>query len=143
MNKDKLKVMLLRHEGYNQMPYKCSAGKLTIGVGRNLTDKGLSMDEVEILFENDLSEVLKELNKLDWFCRLDETRQMPIADMAFQMGVSGLLKFRKMIGHLERGWFEKAAKEVLNSKYARQTPIRAEEISEMLTRWGDQYEETQ
>ena len=131
-----LRKQLLRHEGEVLHAYEDHLGYLTIGVGR-LIDKrrggGITHDEAMMLLDNDIRRVIDELeSRAPWFKRLDTTRQQAIANMAFQLGVSGLLGFRKMIGALDHGDYRKAADEALNSRWARQTPNRANEIADMI-----------
>ena len=131
-----LRKQLLRHEGEVLHAYEDHLGYLTIGVGR-LIDKrrggGITHDEAMMLLDNDIRRVIDELeSRAPWFKRLDTTRQQAIANMAFQLGVSGLLGFRKMIGALDHGDYRKAADEALDSRWARQTPNRAREIADMI-----------
>ena len=131
-----LRKQLLRHEGEVLHAYEDHLGYLTIGVGR-LIDKrrggGITHDEAMMLLDNDIRRVIDELeSRAPWFKRLDTTRQQAIANMAFQLGVSGLLGFRKMIGALDHGDYRKAADEALDSRWARQTPNRANEIADMI-----------
>lgn len=132
MRFDKLKKQLTRHEGYRRFAYKCSGNKITVGIGRNLEDRGLSKDEADFLLENDVTEIYEELEKLAWFQGLNSVRQDVILNMAFNLGIEGLLKFRKTISYLkERDW-EKAGEEMLNSKWAGQVGNRAYELSDQM-----------
>ena len=88
---------LILHEGLRLKPYRCTAGKLTIGVGRNLEDKGISHDEAMILLRNDIAEVTAQLEQFDWFRALGPVRRKVLIDMCFNLGMAGLLGFQKMI----------------------------------------------
>ena len=130
--RDKLKELLIRHEGLVKKPYKDTVGKLTIGVGRNLDDVGITKDEALYLLDNDIDRVEDELKKFDWFNELDEVRQVAIIDMCFNLGLSRFLQFKKTIEALKDKDWGKAAEEMLNSKWAKQVGNRAVELSEMI-----------
>ena len=95
MDSQRLVEQLRRHEGVESKPYKDTVGKLTIGVGRNLDDVGLSDDEIDYLLHNDILTVQSELDV--WWSGwrdLNETRQLVVADMMFNMGSPTLENFR-------------------------------------------------
>ena len=113
-----LEQLLVLHEGMRCKPYKDTKGILTIGVGRNLEANGLSEDEVLYLLQNDLQRCKKELQKaLVYFNKLSQTRQMVLIDMCFNLGITKLLHFKKMLAHLQNGDYKAAAKEMRNSKW--------------------------
>lgn len=132
MNLAALRTLLVKHEGLRLFPYNDTVGKITIGIGHNLTDLGVSEDIVEKLFTDDVSKVIAELDKFPWFTRLDDIRQMVITDMAFNLGVEGLLKFHLMIAALQVHNYEEAAHQMLNSKWAQQVGMRANELANMM-----------
>lgn len=137
---NKLKSQLRRHEGLRLLPYECSAGKLTIGYGRNLEDKGISVEEAEQFLDADITDCIKDLERsVDFFGSLDEVRQDVLINMCFNLGIGRLLKFKNMLAALSRGDFKKAAAEMLDSKWARQVGGRAIELSlQMKTgKYGD------
>lgn len=130
---------LKRHEGFRPHVYQDHLGYWTIGYGR-MVDKskggGISKEEAEYLLANDISEVTAALNKtIDGFVMMPRGVRRALINMAFQMGVNGVLKFKKTIFLLEAHQYEQAATEALNSKWARQTPGRAEEV----TSWMKEY----
>jgi lysozyme len=134
----KLKAQLVRHEGLRLRPYRCTAGKLTIGVGRNLEDRGISEDEARVLLENDVAQVESELAKaLPWFVRLDEVRQRVLINMGFNLGVPGLLAFKQTLAAVERGDYTAASDRMLDSKWARQVGARATELAAMMKEGKD------
>ena len=138
MNREALKQQLIRHEGIVPHAYQDHLGFWTIGVGR-LIDKerggGLSPDEIEYLLNNDIERVHYQLTKrIGFWERLTPNQQQALCNMAFQLGVGGLLGFRKMLAALERGDKSTAEAEALDSKWARQTPNRAREVAAMLKR---------
>ena len=130
---DNIKEMLIKNEGFVCQPYHCSACKLTIGVGRNLDANGISEDEAMYLLENDIQRVIDSLDK-NW----SVWRQLPIPcqeiaiDCTFQMGITGLMNFRRTRALMEMGAYLEASEEILRSKYAVQTPNRAARNSRKL-----------
>ena len=133
-----IEEQLILHEGLELKPYRCSAGKLTIGVGRNLEDKGISRGEALFLLRNDIKEVEQALSRYRWYMQLDPVRKKAIVDMAFNLGVSGLLQFQRMIAALEQGDYNAAAFEMLDSRWARQVGRRALRLEKMM-RTGEDY----
>ncbi len=122
-------------EGFSGIPYKCPAGYLTIGYGRNLDANPLTPSEAEILMYNDIEKIDSELKKrLPYFAQLTPARKVVLISMAFQLGLNGLLGFRKTLAYLAIGSFEHASKEMLNSRWANQTPKRARRLAEMMRR---------
>lgn len=128
----KLTELLIEHEGLRLKPYRCPSGKLTIGVGRNLEDVGITKAEAMFLLANDIKRVSAELNAFDWFKGLDPVRQLVLMDMCFNLGLSNLLKFKKMISALERGDYDKAHVEMLDSLWATQVGSRAWKLAKMM-----------
>lgn len=129
--------LIVRHEGLRLKPYRCTSGKLTIGVGRNLEDTGISEEEAGMMLQNDVLRFVDSLQKFDWFNECSEIRQMVLVDMAF-MGIGSLLGFKEMIKALEAKDYEKAAEEMLDSKWARQVGKRSAELAKMMLE--DSYE---
>lgn len=132
----KLGTQLRRDEGEVLHAYADSLGYLTIGIGR-LIDKrkggGISKEESAYLFANDYAFKLAELRRrIPWFERLDTARQGVLLNMAFQMGVDGLLGFRNTLAMVERGDYEQASKGMLNSLWAEQAPERAKRLSDQM-----------
>ncbi len=141
MNYNRLIEQLKLHEGVRDRPYKDSVGKLTIGVGRNLTDKGLKPKEIEYLLMNDIMECIDDLNKyLPWWRQLNEVRQRVLMDMSFNLGIGGLLGFKNTLAFIQSGDYEQASQNMLSSKWAGQVGQRARRLSEMM-RTGQDYEE--
>jgi len=145
------------NEGLELFPYKCPAGKWTIGYGRNLEDKGLSNVEklallgndnlnneevilylrdkgiteqmAELLINNDVKECYdKVMNTFPWAMANRDVVSV-LVEMVFQMGLSGVLNFRNTISYLKKKMYDKAAAEMLDSNWHNQTPTRAEKLS--------------
>jgi len=124
---------LKRHEGVERKPYVDTVGKLTIGVGRNLDDVGLSDDEIEYLLSNDIKVASLELHMALPFTKLmDGVRHDALVNMVFNMGISRFKDFKKTIAYLERADYERASTEMMDSKWARQVGNRAKELSEQV-----------
>jgi lysozyme len=124
--RQKLKGLLIQHEKYVQFPYTDTTGHLTIGFGRNLVDRGISTTEAFYLLDDDILYFTNKLNHyLSFFSELSENRQIALIDMCFNLGLQGFLGFKEMISAVESHDYERAAQEMLNSKWAEQTGERA------------------
>ncbi len=138
MNIGRLTDTLVRHEGDvirngRHYPYKDTVNKLTVGYGRNLTDKGLSQTEARFLLNNDIQEVITGLRKTYWwFDEISDIRQEVVINMAFNLGLAGFAKFRNTIGYISDGNYTQAALNMMKSKWASQVGIRAQELSRMM-----------
>ncbi len=124
--KTKLKQLLVQHESYKQFPYTDQTGHLTIAIGRNLTDRGISTTEAFYLLDDDILYFSSKLcHYLEFFNDLSEERQIALIDMAFNIGVQGLLGFNDMIAALQVHDYIKAHDAMLDSKWASQVGERA------------------
>ena len=129
-DRHQLRAMIRRHEGVRIYPYLDSVGKLTIGVGRNLSDRGLHPEEIDLLYETDIKLAEDILDGL-----FDNWRHFPrpvrhgLVSMAYNLGGPRLAGFEKMRAALRAGDFATAATEARDSRWARQLPSRAKEIS--------------
>jgi lysozyme len=133
MNSELLRKTLRQAEGVKLKPYTDTVGKLTIGVGRNLQDVGLSLGEVDFLLSNDVTRAWMDLTKTyPWVMGLSDVRQRALTEMVFQLGLAGFSEFKQSIALLEHGAWEKAAEELLDSKWAEQVPSRAHRIAKMI-----------
>ena len=136
MNLPKLEEQLIKHEGLVLGMYKDSVGVLTIGVGRNLEHTGLRNEaEAKFLLRSDLVAIRAELERaIPWLSDLSEARQHVLMDMAFNLGVSGLMKFEKTLRHVANGNYAAASVEMLRSRWSRQVHQRSVTLSEMMAR---------
>lgn len=136
MDAARLAADLRRDEGMRSRAYKDSEGYWTIGVGRLIDPRlggGLSDDEIELLLANDIARVVEELDQaLPWWQKLNDARQEVLANMAFNLGVGGLLKFKRTLSMLEHGEFAEASREMLRSKWARQVGKRAVRLADQI-----------
>ena len=131
--KQKLKGLLLNHEGCKLFPYTDTTGHLSIGVGRNLIDRGISSNEAFYLLDDDIIYFTDKLNHyLNFFYKMDENRQIALIDMCFNLGIQGFLNFTKMIIALEAGDYGRAADEIINSKAAEQNPNRYQSLANIV-----------
>lgn len=127
---EKLVEQLIHDEGLRLKPYKDSVGKLTIGVGRNLDDVGISREEAMLLLNNDIAKATEAVRThIPWANELDEARFGALVNMAFNLGIGGLLQFKNTLAHLKAGRYEDAAREMLKSKWAQQVGPRADRLS--------------
>lgn len=128
-----LSKQLEQEEGRVKHAYQDHLGYWTIGIGRLIDRRrggGLSDEEIDFLLANDIAKVEREvLKKLPWAKNLKPARLGVLLAMAFQMGVAGLLGFRNTLKMIEAGEYDKAADGMLNSKWAKQTPARAERLA--------------
>jgi lysozyme len=126
MDADKLLAELVTEEALKLKPYTDTVGKLTIGVGRNLSDRGISRDEAVLFCRNDIAATCADLDRaLPWWRDLEEPRQRVLADMGFNLGVPHLLGFQRMLAAARAGDFLAAAQEMMSSKWASQVGARA------------------
>ena len=133
MHKRIAKEMLKRHEGLRLTVYECSAGKKTIGYGRNLEDRGITESEAEWMLDNDIQSMEQSLvSNFDFYKDLDDVRKAVLIDLAFNLGMAGLKGFKKMLKALEQGDYSEAAIQLLDSRYSRQVPNRAMELARLL-----------
>lgn len=141
------------HEGCSLKPYKCPAGKLTIGIGRNTEDNPFTADELKAigdwkhgitreaahyLCRNDIERCVADLKKnLKWFEGLDKERKYALIDLCFNMGINKLLTFKKTLASIACGNYRTAAEQLLQSKYASQVGKRAKRIAKLIEtgRW--------
>ena len=131
---ERIKEQLVRHEGLRLKPYRCTAGKLTIGIGRNLDANGISQTEAYVLMENDVQNCEKQLldEIPEIYNALDEVRKSVLLNMCFNLGISGLLCFNNTLAFIGSGDWERAANGMLASKWAKQVGRRAIELSELM-----------
>ena len=123
---------LKKHEGFREHIYIDSIGVLTIGYGFNLETVSLPRPVAELWLAFEIDKKEDALEKFDWYNDTDAVRQEVLLDMAYNLGVNGLLTFRKMIKALENRNYMEAAAEMLNSKWARQVGQRAVRLSELM-----------
>jgi lysozyme len=134
---DELTSQLRRDEGSRNTVYQDHLGFWTLGVGRLVDSRkpgsGLRPDEISYLLRNDINDRIDALTRaIPFFQDLDDARKGVLLNMAFQMGTEGLLKFTTTLGLIRLGDFAGASQQMLNSKWAKQTPARAERLAKQM-----------
>ncbi len=135
---DFLIEQIKKHEGFRSRVYKCSAGFDTIGYGFAIKDLVLDEDIAEQILIRKLYDLTCKIqDRFRWFDDQPREAQDVIINMCYQLGVTGFSRFKKTIYLLEHKDYKKASYEMLESKWALQTPNRAEELSKILRALGD------
>jgi lysozyme len=142
-----LRDMLKRHEGVKLKPYRCTAGKETIGCGHNIDAKGLPddiqayLDEhgaitpvmVDILLDQDIEDAMEDCRALyPEFDDFSQDRQDALVDFLYNVGKGTAKTFKTMNGYINAGQWDEASDALLRSLYAKQVKGRAKEIAQML-----------
>jgi lysozyme len=128
---------LKQHEGYRRFVYKDTVGVSTVAYGRNLQDNGISLDEAEYMLNNDIERCKKELSPYSWYYSQPEPIRDALVNMCFNLGITRLLGFKKMIAALGRKDYTTAAIEALDSRWADQVKQRAKDIAVMIREGGN------
>ena len=129
-----LEDQLIDHEGLELKPYHCTADKLTIGVGRNIQDRGITEDEARYLLKNDIKIVEDELlTRQPVVAGLDSVRQRVLVDMGFNLGLPILMKFQNMWAAIEDEDYHEAARQMMDSRWASQVGQRAERLAQAMS----------
>ncbi len=128
-----IKEQLIKHEGLKLNPYKCTSGKLTIGVGRNIEENGISEDEAHFMLVNDINKSISELQSIfSKYKFFSENRKKALIDMIFNLGKTRFLKFKKMIKAIKEDDWNEASKEAKDSRWYKQVKSRGGFICEQL-----------
>ena len=133
----RIEDLLIKHEGLKLKPYRCPAGKLTIGVGRNLEDVGITESEAMYLLRMDIERCKEELRCIfEDFDDLPKEIQNVLIDMIFNLGKSRFMNFKKMIQAVKvKNWGE-MANEMKNSNWYHQVKNRAEELVQIVKKFS-------
>lgn len=126
------------NEDRRNKPYMDSVGKLTIGVGHNLTDVPLPDPVVDLLLEFDYAAAQAAVEaRYSWYATLDPVRKAVLVDLAFNMGMQTLKGFKNSLAYFAAGDYEKAADNFMLSKWYRQVGVRGPRMMNMLRsgRW--------
>lgn len=130
---ERLVEMLKRHEGYRDRLYRCTAGKLTIGYGHNIEDKGISNNVAEMMLKEDIHDAMRDL-----FAVFPNNHEYPdnvriaLIDMVFNIGLPRFKKFQKMIAAVNARDWNRAADEMKNSEWYKEVKSRGKELEELL-----------
>ena len=131
----KLKEDIKADEGLVLHEYKDHLGFSTIGYGRLIDERrggGITEEEAEYLLTNDILRVIEQLATRTKLTSYPTAVQHALINMAFQLGVNGLLGFKKMWAHLANRDYGAAADEALDSRWAQQTPERAKRVTDLM-----------
>ena len=132
---DAAKTLIQKHEGFRDKLYYCTAGKPTIGWGRNLSDKPVPKDVLDLLFRHDLDDAIKDaklaLGEV-YFNMLPDNVKVVLIDMVFNMGYTKLLGFRQFLQACRAQNWQIARTELLNSKAAKDLPVRYNELASLI-----------
>ena len=121
------------NEGFRRKPYQCSEGVWTIGHGLTwLTEE----ESLHILTGRISQQHLQLLDDLDWYKDMPPEVQGVVIEMCYQMGFVGFTKFKKAINHMKNKEWQLAAHEMLDSKWAKQTSNRANQLADIVREHG-------
>jgi len=130
---DALKADLIRDEGLRLRIYIDTVGKVTVGVGHNLTDRGISKAVCDLMLSEDIADVVAQLDaQLPWWQHLDPIRQRALANLCFNLGISSLLTFSQTLALLKAELYDAAANALSDSLWHRQVGARAIRIENMI-----------
>lgn len=141
LDRDRLCQQLIIHEGLRLFSYTDTVGKLTIGVGRNLSDIGISRVEALYLLDNDIDRAVQDLHHhAPWVNDLDPVRQAVLIDMCFNLGWPRLSEFKNTLAAFKRKDWIAAAEGMKASKWAKQVGARAVRLRKMVLtgKWVDE-----
>ena len=121
------------HEGYRKSVYKCTEGYDTIGYGFAIKDLEMDEDIAEEILLRKVEKLIKRVrSKFDWLDSVPREVQGVLVEMSYQMGLSGVSKFKKALHAMQMFQWKLAATELLDSRWAKQTPNRAKELSDII-----------
>ncbi len=127
----KLRKSLIAHEGLRKYPYTDSVGKVTLGIGFNATDRGMTDEWINTQYQQDVEYFYTQLSEFAWYQELNDDRKIVLIDMAF-MGLKRFLEFADMIDALKRHDYVTAAHEMLNSTWAEEVHGRAQQLADAM-----------
>lgn len=133
IDKQLMRAELSRDEGRKARIYTDTVGKITVGVGRNLTDRGVRENEIDLMLDNDIAESEAELDKFaPWWRKMSDPRQRVLLNMHFNMGWASLSQFKNTLAAMQSGDYSRAADGMLGSKWAQQVGQRAVRLANMM-----------
>jgi len=121
------------HEGFRSRVYKCTEGFDTIGYGFAIKDLELDEDIAKEILMRKVEKLIKRVRtRFDWLDSVPHEVQGVLVEMSYQMGLSGVSKFKKALHAMQMFQWKLAATELLDSRWAKQTPNRAKELSDII-----------
>ena len=128
-----LEAQLTLDEGRIYKPYHDSVGKLTIGVGRNLSDVGVNDAEIDLMFQNDVNNAINGLNQnLPWYVNMDEIRQRVLVDLCFNLGINQLVTWNETLQLIQSGQYEAAADHLMTLPWYKEVGQRGVRLVSMM-----------
>lgn len=129
----KLRESLIQDEEYKKFPYLDTQGKVTIGIGYNLTDRGISDQWIGEQFNEDVDYIYSKLTEVyTFFLGLTEERQIALINMCYNLGLKDFQEFHGMLDALNNGDYKLASQEMLNSKWAHEVGERAVRLANIM-----------
>ena len=129
-----VKQLLTTHEGLRLFPYRCPVGRLTIGIGRNLEDKGITKEEANFLLDNDIKEVLLDLEYIfPDLASYPEQLQLVLMDMRFNLGPGRFRTFENMIAAVKQRNYRKMLNEMVDSAWYDQVGQRSSNLVSLIS----------
>ena len=123
-----------KHEGFSPKVYQCTEGYDTIGYGFTIKDLEIDKDVADLILMKKLHTLLQRITiAFPWFENIDNIAKSVVVNMCYQLGLRGFSQFKKTIYYLETEQYEEASMEMLDSLWAKQTPNRAKELSELIS----------
>lgn len=141
MNIQDAMQMTKNFENYSSHLYRCPAGYLTIGWGRNIEKRGISKEEAEFMFQNDYNNAIKDLrtllvkNSID-IVNIPQDVFYALTDMMFNMGYDRLSKFKKLLRELKKGSYEGVVREMIDSDWYTQVGDRSKKLVEIVKKFS-------
>ena len=133
MNIQQLSAQLEIDEGKKPRIYIDTVGKITGGIGRNLTDRAFSEDEIQLMLRNDIDMVINQLDNLfPWWKQMSDRRQQVLCNMTFNLGITKMAQFKNTLAAMQTGRYNDAADGMLASLWAKQGGARAQRLSTMM-----------
>ncbi len=135
-----LRDRLIRHEGVYLKPYRDTLGNYTIGIGHLITEEqatgeyanGITEEQAMQLLDEDIAKAKAELaTDMPWTLNLSPLKQDILTEMAFQLGINGLMGFKNLLFHARSGDLDGVAQDMIDSKWHSETPARCEEIANL------------
>lgn len=125
--------LIKRHEGFREFPYRCTAGKLTIGFGHNLDDRGISKKIAEQILKEDIGIAVRDCYEVfQDFHLFSQGRQHAFVDMMLNLGINRFKGFKKMIRAANNRDWDEVERQMVDSKWYGQVGQRSEDLRKLI-----------